>query len=142
MYSAMIGLSISFMVLGVILAITAVFVFFKKNMAQVYDALLDRGYQERLRHHKHTAAPAPATPSGPAVQPRQVQPRTVPTGRAASPAGDHSGNTMPLDQNATGNGVKAPAEHSGQTTLLQADAQADSQIMKSLRYAYSKEIIE
>ena len=43
MYSAMIGLSISFMVLGVILAITAVFVFFKKNMAQVYDALLDRG---------------------------------------------------------------------------------------------------
>ncbi len=46
MYSAMIGLSISFMVLGVILAITAVFVFFKKNMAQVYDALLDRGYQE------------------------------------------------------------------------------------------------
>ena len=35
MYSAMIGLSISFMVLGVILAITAVFVFFKKNMAQV-----------------------------------------------------------------------------------------------------------
>ena len=38
MYSAMIGLSISFMVLGVILAITAVFVFFKKNMAQVYDA--------------------------------------------------------------------------------------------------------
>ena len=55
MYSAMIGLSISFMVLGVILAITAVFVFFKKNMAQVYDALLDRGYQERLRHHKHTA---------------------------------------------------------------------------------------
>ena len=74
MYSAMIGLSISFMVLGVILAITAVFVFFKKNMAQVYDALLDRGYQERLRHHKHTAAPAPATPSGPAVQPRQVQP--------------------------------------------------------------------
>ena len=40
MYSAMIGLSISFMVLGVILAITAVFVFFKKNMAQVYDALL------------------------------------------------------------------------------------------------------
>lgn len=83
MYSAMIGLSISFMVLGVILAITAVFVFFKKNMAQVYDALLDRGYQERLRHHKHTAAPAPATPSGPAVQPRQVQPRTVPTGSAA-----------------------------------------------------------
>lgn len=142
MYSAMIGLSISFMVLGVILAITAVFVFFKKNMAQVYDALLDRGYQERLRHHKHTAAPVPATPSGPAVQPRQVQPRTVPTGRAASPAGDHSGNTMPLDQNATGNGVKAPAEHSGQTTLLQADAQADFQIMKSLRYAYSKEIIE
>ena len=55
MYSAMIGLSISFMVLGVILAITAVFVFFKKNMAQVYDALLDRGYQERLRHHKHTS---------------------------------------------------------------------------------------
>ena len=49
MYSAMIGLSISFMVLGVILAITAVFVFFKKNMAQVYDALLDRGYQERLQ---------------------------------------------------------------------------------------------
>ena len=132
MYSAMIGLSISFMVLGVILAITAVFVFFKKNMAQVYDALLDRGYQERLRHHKHTAAPAPATPSGPAVQPRQVQPRTV-------PAGDHSGNTMPLDQNAA---VKTPAEHSGQTTLLQADAQADFQIMKSLRYAYSKEIIE
>ena len=38
MYSAMMGLSISFMVLGVILAITAVFVFFKKNMAQVYDA--------------------------------------------------------------------------------------------------------
>ena len=132
MYSAMIGLSISFMVLGVILAITAVFVFFKKNMAQVYDALLDRGYQERLRHHKHTAAPAPATPSGPAVQPRQVQPRTA-------PAGDHSGNTMPLDQNAA---VKTPAEHSGQTTLLQADAQADFQIMKSLRYAYSKEIIE
>ena len=99
MYSAMIGLSISFMVLGVILAITAVFVFFKKNMAQVYDALLDRGYQERLRRHKHTAAPAPATPSGPAVQPRQVQPRTVPTGSAAAPAGDHSGNTMPLDQN-------------------------------------------
>ena len=102
MYSAMIGLSISFMVLGVILAITAVFVFFKKNMAQVYDALLDRGYQERLRHHRHIAAPAPATPSGPAVQPRQVQPRTVPTGRAASPAGDHSGNTMPLDQQAMG----------------------------------------
>lgn len=139
MYSAMIGLSISFMVLGVILAITAVFVFFKKNMAQVYDALLDRGYQERLRHHKHTAAPAPATPSGPAVQPRQVQPRTVPTGSAVAPAGDHSGNTMPLDQNAA---VKTPAEHSGQTTLLQADAQADFQIMKSLRYAYSKEIIE
>ena len=74
-----------------------------------------------------------------AVQPRQVQPRTVPTGRAAAPAGDHSGNTMPLDQNAA---VKTPAEHSGQTTLLQADAQADFQIMKSLRYAYSKEIIE
>ena len=52
MYSAMIGLSISFMVLGVILAITAVFVFFKKNMAQVYDALLDRGCQERLRHQQ------------------------------------------------------------------------------------------
>ena len=52
MYSAMIGLSISFMVLGVILAITAVFVFFKKNMAQVYDALLDRGYQERLQHRQ------------------------------------------------------------------------------------------
>jgi len=46
---------------------------------------------------------------------------------------------MPLDQNAA---VKTPAEHSGQTTLLQADAQADFQIMKSLRYAYSKEIIE
>ena len=139
MYSAMIGLSISFMALGVILAITAVFVFFKKNMAQVYDALLDRGYQERLRRHKHTVASAPATPSGPAVQPRQVQPRTVPTCSAAASAGDHSGNTMPLDQNAA---VKTPAEHSGQTTLLQADAQADFQIMKSLRYAYSKEIIE
>ena len=35
MYSAMIGLSISFMVLGVILAITAVFLLFNKNMAQV-----------------------------------------------------------------------------------------------------------
>ena len=35
MYSAMIGLSISFMVLGVILAITAVFVFLKNKIAQV-----------------------------------------------------------------------------------------------------------
>ena len=97
MYRAMIGLSISFMVLGVILAITAVFVFFKKNMAQVYDALLDRGYQERLRHHKHTAAPAPATPSGPAVQLRQVRPRTVPTGRAAAPACENTCGTLRSD---------------------------------------------
>lgn len=142
MYSAMIGLSVSFMVLGVILAITAVIVFFKKNMAQVYDALLDRGYQERLQRYKHTAAPVLTTPNGPVVRPKQVLPRTVSTGNAAVSAGDHSGNTMPLDQNATDNEVKAPAEHSGQTTLLQADAQADFQIMKSLRYVYSKEIIE
>lgn len=142
MYSAMIGLSISFMVLGVILAITAVFVFFKKNMAQVYDALLDRGYQERFQRHKHTAVPASALPNGPAVQSRPVRPRTVPTGSAAVLAVDHSGNTMPLNQNATDNEAKTPAEHSGQTTLLQANAQADFQIMKSLRYAFSKEIIE
>ena len=51
-YSIIETISIIFIVLGVLLAISAVVTFYTKNMAEVYDALLNRGYTERIEKRK------------------------------------------------------------------------------------------
>lgn len=47
-YQVMLGFAITFIISGLILAILTVYIFFNKNMAEVYDSLLDRNYVEKL----------------------------------------------------------------------------------------------
>lgn len=132
-YSIMEAVSIIFIVLGLLLGILAVVLFYTKNMAEVYDALLNRGYVERIekrrksREAKHAnnngVANASAQTFGNQVTPSNV---SVEINRSDN----NSGKTTFLN-----------SENYGNTGVLDDSVQADFRIVKKLRYSFSKEVI-
>lgn len=132
-YSIMEAVSIIFIVLGLLLGILAVVLFYTKNMAEVYDALLNRGYVERIekrrkaREAKHAnnngAANASAQTFGNQVTPSNV---SVEINRSDN----NSGQTTFLN-----------SENYGNTGVLDDSVQTDFRIVKKLRYSFSKEVI-
>lgn len=132
-YSIMEAVSIIFIVLGLLLGILAVVLFYTKNMAEVYDALLNRGYVERIekrrkaREAKHAnnngVANASAQTFGNQVTPSNV---SVEINRSDN----NSGQTTFLN-----------SENYGNTGVLDDSVQTDFRIVKKLRYSFSKEVI-
>lgn len=52
-YKVLLGFAVAFIIIGLLLAVTTVFVFFKSNMAEVYDSLLGRNYSAKIRQKKN-----------------------------------------------------------------------------------------
>ncbi len=156
-YSIIETISILFIVLGVLLAISAVITFYTKNMAEVYDALLNRGYTERIEKRKRIKQAkrkkASAVNVNQAAMPQTVAPPQSPPKSAAPPvrAGldvgayanvqNNSGNTVLLNNNNSGQTTLLDSQTSGETTVLDNNIQSEFKIIKHLEYTFAKEVI-
>lgn len=156
-YSIIETISIIFIVLGVLLAISAVVTFYTKNMAEVYDALLNRGYTERIEKRKRikqakrknasavnvNQAAMPQTVAPPQSQPKSAAPpvrASLDVGASAN-VQNNSGNTVLLNNNNSGQTTLLDSKTSGETTVLDNSIQSEFKIIKHLEYTFAKEVI-
>ena len=155
-YSIIETISIIFIVLGVLLAISAVVTFYTKNMAEVYDALLNRGYTERIEKRIKQAKRKKAsavnvinqTAMPQTVASSQSPPKSAaPPVRASRDVGasanvqNNSGNTVLLNNNNSGQTTLLDSQTSGETTVLDNSIQSEFKIIKHLEYTFAKEVI-
>lgn len=157
-YSIIETISIIFIVLGVLLAISAVVTFYTKNMAEVYDALLNRGYTERIEKRKRIKQAKRKNASAVNVVNQAAMPQTVappqrppksaaPPVRASLDVGasanvqNNSGNTVLLNNNNSGQTTLLDSQTSGETTMLDNSIQSEFKIIKHLEYTFAKEVI-
>ena len=155
-YSIIETISIIFIVLGVLLAISAVVTFYTKNMAEVYDALLNRGYTERIEKRKRIKQAKRKKASAVNVINQTAMPQTVASSqsppksapvRASRDVGasanvqNNSGNTVLLNNNNSGQTTLLDSQTSGETTVLDNSIQSEFKIIKHLEYTFAKEVI-
>jgi len=172
MFPVLLATSIAFIIIGIILSILTVRSFFSRNMAEVYDALYDRGYVEKLERRKNkknaknpvnnrksAVMDVPPPQAGVPQQPQVVAP--PPAAQQAQPQAIvangqqipifgtemNSGNTTVLTNeqvNVGANNEKQSFEFtSGQTTLLSTQtSSARLTIVKDLYYIASNETMQ
>lgn len=131
-YSILEAVSIIFIVLGLLLGVLAVILFRTKNMAEVYDALLNRGYVEKMerRRKSRDAKRSQNSSVAEASQVNQTLTNLQNTGAQVPQTANRSGSTTLLDVGSY-----------NETGVLDDSVQTDFRIIKKLRYSFSKEVI-
>lgn len=144
-YRVLLGFAVSFIILGLLLAVITVIMFFKRNMAEVYDSLLGRNYSSKFGNKKpkvkHTQSNTTTN-----SQPQQNVVRSTPPQRVQGTY--NSGNTALLNQ-------QKPniVYRSGNTTVLnqkqdntvphdKKNTSKDFVVTKDITYTYTNEKID
>ena len=166
MNTVFLTISIVFLLIGFVLSIITVRSFFSRNMAEVYDSLLGRGYVEKLerrKNKKNRKIPVNATLSGTMANPMMPDSSPAAAGNAAPapipiiganqsqpPAANqsvNSGNTTVLTNEKVyvgpNNNIEQFDVSSGQTTLLTTQT-SDKRlnIVKELYFIASNETLQ
>lgn len=129
MYSIFNAIAYVLIIVGIALALLSIYVFKKKNLAEAYDAIYDRGYVEKAEKRKKIkeAKKKQATEDAikraekdePAVQPAN----NIQINRATPDM--HSGQTTMLPPSANSGAttvLSSPSANSGATTVLSSPA--------------------
>jgi hypothetical protein len=150
-YKALLIVGIVCIALGVLLAIASILSFYKNNMAEVYDALLDRGYVEKIEKRKNKSKKSSkekkektvlkAQPSSPSIENKNVG---VANNPAPPPSSDDTA-VLNNNSNIVVNQVPNQMQNNrsdGMTTILNSNQNKDFVIIKDLYYASTSEIIK
>ena len=132
--------------MGVILSGVSVYIFRKRNMAEVYDSLLNRGYTERIekhnnKKHKNKGVANEAFKSEKINSVSKIKRQTVNSTLQVNPTVNNR-NSKPRDSEFTVPLNSFPNNSKGLTTILEAKSDNDSfKIVKELYYTFSNETI-
>lgn len=149
-YQILLVISIVFIALGIILAGVSVYVFRKRNMAEVYDSLLNRGYVQKIEKRKNkktkkyeNASKAVASDMNDSIPKVNISINSVSdkhTSTLTQPLknnidySSNSGYTTPLNVPSDGK--------EGLTTMLETQISNENfKIVEELYYSFSKETI-
>lgn len=145
-YQILLVISIIFIILGVILSGVSVYIFRKRNMAEVYDSLLNRGYTERIekynnKKHKNKAVTNESLKLEKIESVQKIKSQAVNRTLPANSTVKY-GNSKPRDSELTVPLNTFSNNGEGLTTILEAKVDNDNfKIIKELYYTFSNETI-
>lgn len=149
-YQILLVISIVFIASGIILAGVSVYVFRKRNMAEVYDSLLNRGYVQRIEKRNNKKSKKYENVNKAVTSEMNDSIPKVNTSIKSVRDKQNSDLTQPLKNNidySSNSGYTTPLNVSydgkdGLTTMLETQISNDNfKIVKELYYSFSKETI-
>lgn len=149
-YRILLGVAITFIIAGIVLAVISVIVFFKKNMAEVYDFLLGRNFSEKF-NKSSTKNKTPQNITSRNKEMHNKKEYNAPVQMKNAPIRQPANYAKRMDQINTENTQKnAKSFNSGNTTVLGKnqgsttvlnDKKKDFVVTKDLTYTYTNESI-
>lgn len=143
-YQVLLSFAIIFILAGIVLIAITIAVFFKWNMADVYESLLGR----KFKGHKTAKSEAVAVPVHPASAPSaksqtQVTPVAARVPVSVGSAPKSQSPVLSAPQNYNSGNTTFLGQNQGETTPLNSQANNSGFVVtKDITYTYSKETIE